>query len=94
MHGSLSTITYVLACVQLLLNLLTAYEFGVMKFIPFRIHGLIEIITSIILASIAFWFNNDGNNTGFYFYLILSVIYVFVFVLTDFTSNVNSQNKQ
>ena len=86
MEGSLSTVTYSLGIAQLLLTVFTNYERGLMKVIPFRIHGLIEIIAALVLAGFAFWFYNDGNTFGFYYYIVLAIVYVTVFILTDFKS--------
>jgi len=87
MEGSLSTFTYVLAGVHFALTALTAFEVGLVKLIPFRIHGVLEIVVSIALAGVALWFRNDGNDLGFYFYIGLAIIIMIVFVLTDFKSS-------
>jgi len=89
MEGSLSTFTYVLAGVHFALTALTAFEVGLVKLIPFRIHGVLEIVVSIALAGVALWFRNDGNDLGFYFYIGLAIIIMIVFVLTDFKSSPN-----
>ncbi len=89
MEGSLNTFTYVLAGVHFALTALTAFEVGLVKLIPFRIHGILEIVVSIALAGVALWFRNDGNDLGFYFYIGLAIIIMIVFVLTDFKSSPN-----
>ncbi len=86
MDGSLCTITYTLAAVHLLMTVLTNFELGLIKVIPFRIHGLIEIVVSLILASLSFWFYKNGNELGFYFYMLLAIAIMIVFILTDFKS--------
>ena len=65
MDNSLSTFTYVLAGVHFILTILTAFEFGLVKVIPFRVHGLIEVVVSIVLAALAFWFNSNQNELRF-----------------------------
>ena len=89
MEGTLCTFTYVLAGVHFALTALTAFEVGLVKVIPFRIHGLIEIVVSIALAGVAFWFRSNDNETGFYFYLALAIVIMIVFLLTDFRSAAN-----
>ena len=86
MEGSLSTFTYVLAGVHFALTALTSFEVGLLKLIPFRIHGILEIVVSIALAGVALWFRNDGNDLGFYFYIGLAIVIMIVFLLTDFKS--------
>lgn len=86
MEGTLCTITYLLGAVHLCLTVLTDFEVGLIKVIPFRIHGLIEIIVSLGLAVLAFWFYNNANTFGFYYYMALAITIVVVFILTDFKS--------
>ncbi|MEO7962027.1 MAG: hypothetical protein ABIR19_10800 [Ginsengibacter sp.] len=87
MEGPLSTFTYALAGIHFLLTILTSFPLGLIKVIPFRIHGIIEVIVSLALAGVAFWFKSNDSLTGFYFYLVLAVIIMIVFVLTDFKEN-------
>jgi hypothetical protein len=63
---------------------LTDFEPGIFKVIPFRIHGVIELIVSVALVAVAFWFNSNGSELGFYFYISLAVVILIVFLLTDF----------
>ena len=84
MEGSLCTFTYVLAGIHFLLTALTNFEPGIFKVIPFRIHGVIELIVSVALIAVAFWFNSNSNQLGFYFYMGLAIVILIVFLLTDF----------
>lgn len=84
MEGTLSTITYILGAVHLVVTLLTDFELGLVKVIPFRIHGLLEVVVTIILGILAFWFYNNGYETGFYYYMALAIAIILVFILTDF----------
>ena len=86
MDGNLKNFTYGLAIVHLLLTILTRFELGIIKVIPFRVHGTIELVVSIALAAVAFWFHHDNNTLGFYFYISLSIIILAVFLLTDYSS--------
>ncbi|RYD92596.1 MAG: hypothetical protein EOP54_20565 [Sphingobacteriales bacterium] len=84
MEGFLCSFTYALAGVHFLLTILTRYELGLIKVIPFRIHGLIELVVSLALVGVAFYFNSQGNTLGFYFYIWLGVVILRVFFCTDF----------
>ncbi|MEJ7626875.1 MAG: hypothetical protein WKF35_08430 [Ferruginibacter sp.] len=86
MEGNLSTITYVLGAAHLLITVMTDFELGLIKLIPFRIHGLIEIFVAVALIGLAFWFYNNESEFGFYYYLALAGIILIVFVITDFKS--------
>ena len=89
MEGTLCTFTYVLAGVHFALTALTDFEVGLLKVIPFRIHGLLEVVVSIALAGVGLWFRNSGNDLGFYFYIGLAIVIMIVFLLTDFKSMPN-----
>jgi hypothetical protein len=84
MESPLCIITYSLACVHFLLTILTNFEPGILKLIPFRVHGFIELIVAIGLGSLSLWFREKGNGLGFYYFAGLAVAILIVFNLTDF----------
>ena len=84
MEMPLSCIAYGLGAVHLLLTLLTKFELGLIKVIPFRIHGLIELVVAIALGSLATWYRSKGNDFGFYYFMGLALAILVVFNLTDF----------
>lgn len=84
MEGTLANFTYGLAVVHLMLTICTRYELGLVKIIPFPIHGIVEFFVAVALALVSFWFNRNGNDLGFYFYLYFAVAIMAVFLLTDF----------
>ncbi len=86
MQGSLATFTYALGVVHFVLTILTAFELGLVKIIPFRLHGLIEIVVALALVGAAFWFRSKDSGLGYHFYLALAFVILLVFMLTDFTS--------
>lgn len=86
MEGTLCTFTYVLAGVHFVLTALTAFEVGLIKVIPFRVHGILEVVVAIALTGVALWFRSNENDLGFYFYLGLAIVIMIVFLLTDFKS--------
>ncbi len=86
MEAPLSTITYALGVVHLCLTVLTNFEAGLIKVIPFRIHGLIEVVVALGSAILAFWFYEHVNTLGFYYYMALAIVILAVFILTDFKS--------
>ena len=84
MEGTLCTFTYALAGIHFALTALTNFEPGLIKVIPFRIHGLIELIVSVALICLAYYFNSQDNQFGFYYYMLLAIAILLVFLLTDF----------
>src|SRR5277367_5103533 len=47
----ISTFTYVLGAVHLALTVLTDFHFGLIKIIPFRIHGWVEFVVAVALIA-------------------------------------------
>ena len=84
MEGNLCNFTYSLAAIHFLLTILTRFELGIFKIIPFPLHGLIEFLVAIALVLVSFWFNKNGNSLGYYYYLYFAISIMLVFVITDF----------
>lgn len=79
-----SLFTYVLAIVHLLLTALTDFPAGFFKIVPLKIHGLIEIIVSVVLVVVAIWFRLSGDDVSFYFYLTFACVLFAVWLLSDY----------
>lgn len=77
--------TYVLACVHFLLTIITNFEFGLIKWLPFRVHGYIEIIVAFALFGASFYLGSIDGVFSRNFYLIFAAIILIVFIQTDFT---------
>ncbi len=87
MEGILASFTYALAAIHFLLTVLTKFELGLIKIIPFPLHGVIEFFVAIALALFSFWFNKNGDVTGYFFYLYFSLAIMVVFIFTDYKSS-------
>jgi len=70
-----SMFTYVLAGIHLILTIATDFELGVVKIIPFKIHGMIELVVSIVLIGVAFYLGDREGMLArnFYFGFALAV---------------------
>ena len=84
MQNKASTFTYALAFIHLALTLFTDFEAGAFKIVSFKIHGMIEIVVSIMLIGIAIWFRFSGDSVSFYYYLIFSAVLFIVWVASDY----------
>lgn len=82
-----STFTYVLAAIHFLLTISTDFRYGVFKIIPFRIHGLIELLVSILLVGAAFYLGSRENILARNFYLVFAGAVFLTWALTDYNSN-------
>lgn len=84
--GFLSTFTYVLGSVHLMLTLLTDFNFGLFKVIPLPLHGLIEFVVGIALIVLAYTlFKNDVD--GKLFYTAFGAAVLLVWLVTDYNSS-------
>jgi hypothetical protein len=82
-----ATLAYVVAGVHFLMNIFTRYPMGLVKVIPFPIHGTMELIASIVLvlAPNLFGFTTDVNAT--WFFRISGVAVFGVWSLTNYRSS-------
>ncbi|MEO5582663.1 MAG: hypothetical protein ABIR66_08215, partial [Saprospiraceae bacterium] len=81
-----STFTYGLAAVHFLLTISTDFRFGVIKLIPFRIHGIIELLVSLLLVGVAFYLGSRENLLARNFYLFFAGAVFLTWALTDYNS--------
>lgn len=79
-----ATFTYVLAGVHLILTILTDFKPGIVKLIPFRIHGIIEFVVAVALFGLAFYFGNVGTAADQYFYMSFAIAILLVWLLTNY----------
>ena len=85
--GSLTSIfTYATASIHLILTLCTDFEPGVFKIIPFKIHGIIEIIVAVTLVGIAFYLGSIEGSVSKIFYLCFALVVFIAWLITDFKS--------
>jgi hypothetical protein len=81
--GLLATFTYALGAVHLILTILTAYSAGIVKVIPFPLHGTIEFIVGVVLIVLAYTIFKD-EVTGKLFYIIFGTIVLLTWLVTDY----------
>src|SRR5471030_1838236 len=71
--GLLTNFTYALGAVHLLLTILTKYSVGLVKVIPFPVHGAIEFLVGVLLIVLAYTlFKNDA--TGKLYYILFGTV--------------------
>ncbi|WP_373513271.1 hypothetical protein [Persicitalea sp.] len=78
--------TYVLGGIHLALTLLTDTDLGLIKVIPFPIHGWIELIVGIALVGAAFYLGGLEGDLARNFYLGFGGAVLLVWALTDYQS--------
>jgi len=81
-----STFTYTLAFVHLALTALTDFPAGLIKIIPVRIHGFIELAVSMLLAGVAFLLGSVEGEIAKIFYLCFAAAVFLTWLITDYGS--------
>ena len=78
--------TFALGGIHLALTMLTNTKLGLIKVIPFPIHGWIELIVSIVLVGAAFYLGGMEGDLARNFYLGFAGAVFVVWALTDYRS--------
>ncbi|MDB4904405.1 MAG: hypothetical protein JWQ63_3686 [Mucilaginibacter sp.] len=81
--GLLAIFTYALAGIHLLMTILTDYNVGLIKIIPFHTHGFIESVVGVVLIALGYTLFND-NAAGKLFYIIFGTIILYTWLVTDY----------
>lgn len=80
-----SFFTYVLGAIHLALTVSTDFEVGVVKLVPLKIHGIIELIVSVVLVIVSFYLGSAEGAVARNFYLVVAVAVFATWVVTDYT---------
>jgi hypothetical protein len=80
--GIAGTIAYLLAGIHLSMTLLTDFPLGVVKKLPFTIHGWVERIVGPALVLLPFVLGFEGLAMGFY--VVVGIVIILVGLLTDY----------
>ena len=82
-----SIFTYVLGGIHLTLTVLTKFELGLIKVIPLKIHGWIELIVSIALIVVALLLGQQEGQLARNFYIGFAVAVFLTWLITDYKKN-------
>ncbi len=77
-------LAYGLAVIHLAVTLATDFSFGVIKLIPFTLHGWIERLVGPLLVVIPFILGFANEAVARNFYIFIGMIIIIVGVLTDY----------
>jgi hypothetical protein len=82
--GTAATLCYVLAALYLGLVVLTAYPLGVVKVVPFTVHGAVELILAPVLAALPWIAGFADMLPARRFYLVMAFALAGVWLVTDY----------
>ena len=87
-HGTPAAIVYWLAGIHLLMTGCTDFPLGFFKFIPFKIHGAIELVAGVFLVVAPWIYGFAGDNVPRNFFLVMAIVIFVVVALTDYSGRV------
>ena len=79
-------IAYTLAVVHLLMTILTGFSLGIIKVIPFKFHGYVELIVGLVLAIGPWLAGNILTETDQLFFSVVGAIILLVWLMTTYKS--------
>lgn len=83
--GYVAAVAWSLAAVHLVMTLLTRFPLGVVKLIPFPIHGAIEIVVGIVLVlAMPFLLHAGPGSPAKIFFIGAGVTILLVWLLTSY----------
>ncbi|MBP6058035.1 MAG: hypothetical protein KA524_06430 [Nitrosomonas sp.] len=81
-------LAYSLAAIHLLVTLASDFPFGVVKLIPFPVHGWIERVVGPALVAVPFILGFATDEVARNFYIAAGFVIIVVGVLTDYQGKV------
>ena len=84
MPKDVTTYTYTLATLQLILTVLTDYSFGLFRMVGLKAHQLIELLISIGMITAAYTLFNYDERTKPY-YACVGIFWLIVVIFTDYS---------
>jgi hypothetical protein len=82
--GLPATLTYCIAALHLGMTLITDFPGGLLKALPFTVHGNIELVTSFTLMALPFLLGFADVEAARNLYLISGVAVLAVWAMTDY----------
>lgn len=82
-------LAYALAVVHLLMTLATGFSLGLIKVIPFQLHGYVELVVSLFLIAGPWLLADFFSDTDRIFYTICGAVILMVWFLSDYANQLN-----
>jgi hypothetical protein len=83
LSGAYATVCYVLAGGYLVISLLTAMPLGVVKAIPFWLHGRLELVSGLVFIASPWLFGFAENTTARNLFIGSGIVFLLVYSLTQ-----------
>ncbi len=83
LDGTAALAFYVLAGIELGLALLTAFPSGVLKVIPVRVHGGIDLVTAFVIATLPWLLGISQQSTARNLLLAVALLVLVIWFMTQ-----------
>ncbi|UOQ53448.1 SPW repeat domain-containing protein [Hymenobacter cellulosivorans] len=90
LEPAIDTACFVLAGGYLLVTLLTDFRLGLLRLIPFPVHGWLDLLTGVALAAAPFLFHFEANSDERNLFLGLGIFSIIVWLITDWKAQTRS----
>ena len=87
-----AAIAYALAAAHLVLSLCTRYPLGVLKRVPFGVHGVTELLVAVLLVALPWVLGFDQDAVARGVYVGLGLLLFAIWVITDYGSRTRAQD--
>ncbi|HVT02997.1 MAG TPA: hypothetical protein VHL58_06425 [Thermoanaerobaculia bacterium] len=84
LRGLFASIAYTLAIVHMFLTFVSAFPLGVLKLVPFKIHGLIELIVAVVLIALPWILHFADTPVPRNFYVGAGIVIFIVWLITSY----------
>lgn len=92
-EGTPEIACYVVAAVHLVMSLLTAYPLGILKLIPFPLHGRVEVVVVPSLVALPWLLGFSDVLAARNFFLAAAALIAVVVILTNYKSAADSSSR-
>ena len=82
----------ILGSIHLILTIFTNFEFGLFRFIPFKIHGLVGLIVPFLLIGVAIYLAYVENDFSRNYFFGVAVAVFATWIFTDYKSFNDNKN--
>ena len=79
-----SLLTYGLAGIHLILTAITQFPLGIVKTLPFPLHGIVEVAASVVIILAPWIFGFAEEAAGKWFYILFGVAVFLTWLLSDY----------
>ena len=90
--GVYAVVCYGLAAAYLLVVLVTDFPMGVVRLLPYRVHGGMEVVSALLFMGSPFLFGFSASNpTARTFFIVFGGLLLLLWLLTDWSGKVHSE---